>query len=292
MGRKDEGPGVSGSQAAGSDAVPGTPADVEGRRVLITGASSGLGLAMAEALCRAGAQVAITGRNEERLREAEGRLVAQARARGWPEGNVLASRMDVRDERSVRESVAALSRAFDGIDLLVNNAGIGMRTVNPRFQVEPKPFWTVPPDKFADVMVTNVLGYFLVARAVVPAMVARGQGKIVNVTINRSTMTRPGFTPYGPSRAASEALSMIMCRDLAGLGVTVNLLLPGGATLTGMIPEEVRDELQGTLLDPAVMGPPAVWLASSASDGVTGERISAVTFAEDLARFHETGHFS
>jgi gluconate 5-dehydrogenase len=67
-------------------------------------------------------------------------------------------------------------------------------------------------------------------------MLAAGGGRIVNISVNHSTMHRAGFVPYGPSRAGSEALSKIMAADLAGTGVTVNLLLPGGATATGMLP--------------------------------------------------------
>lgn len=92
-------------------------------------------------------------------------------------------------------------------------------------------------------------------------------------------MRRRGFTPYGPSRAATEALSHVMAADLAGTGIDVNLLLPGGPTRSGMTPDDAPDEVQATWLDPAVMGPPVVWLASRASDGRTGQRIVAKEFA-------------
>ena len=126
-----------------------------------------------------------------------------------------------------------------GLDMLVNNAGIGMRTVNPRFMTEPQGFWEVPADGFRAVIDTNLTGYFLVAREVTPRMLAAGGGRIVNISVNHSTMHRAGFVPYGPSRAGSEALSRIMAADLRGTGVTVNLLLPGGATVTGMLPDDV-----------------------------------------------------
>src|SRR6202000_519566 len=87
---------------------------------------------------------------------------------------------------------------------------------------------------------TNLTGYFLVAREVTPLMLAAGHGRIVNISMNHATMTRRGFGPYGPSRAGAEALSRIMAADLDGTGVTVNLLLPGGATRTGMLPPEAE----------------------------------------------------
>jgi gluconate 5-dehydrogenase len=144
---------------------------------------------------------------------------------------------------------------------------------------EPAGFWQVSPDGFRDLLATNVTGYFLVARAVVPPMLAAGHGKIVNISVNEATMRRRGFTPYGPSRAATDALSQIMTADLAGTGIDVNLLLPGGATRTGMTPDDAPAETQATWLDPAIMGPPVVWLASRASDGQTGQRIVATEFA-------------
>jgi gluconate 5-dehydrogenase len=161
--------------------------------------------------------------------------------------------------------------------MLVNNAGIGMRTVNPRFLTHAQAFWEVPIDGFRAVMETNLTGYFLVAREVTPRMLAAGGGRIVNISVSHSTMGRVGFVPYGPSRAGSEALSRIMAADLQGTGVTVNLLLPGGATLTGMIPPAAVPEGRG-FLDPAVMGPPIVWLASDEAAGVHDERIVAVEF--------------
>jgi gluconate 5-dehydrogenase len=154
-----------------------------------------------------------------------------------------------------------------------------MRTVNPRFMTHPQPFWRVEPERFRDLIATNVTGYFLLARAVAPAMVSAGAGKIINVSINEATTRRAGFTPYGPSRAATDAMSHVMASDLAGTGVTVNLLAPGGATATGMIPEEVDEDVRAGLLDPAIMGPPIRWLASTDSDGVNDSRIVATDFA-------------
>jgi len=244
---------------------------LDGVRALVTGGTSGLGFAMSQALAEAGARVALTGRTEPRVRD------AAAQINTGPQVTALV--MDVRDEPSVAAGVARVLQTFGGIDVLVNNAGIGMRTVNPDFMTEPRGFWHVTPDGFRDLLATNVVGYFLVARAVVPHMLDAGHGKIINISVSETTMRRRGFTPYGPSRAATDALSRIMAADLAGTGIDVNLLLPGGATRTGMVPDSVPPDAQVTWLDPAIMGPPVVWLASPASDGVTGQRIVATEFA-------------
>jgi NAD(P)-dependent dehydrogenase (short-subunit alcohol dehydrogenase family) len=245
---------------------------LDARRVLVTGGTSGLGLAMATALANAGASVMLTGRSEDRAREV---------ADGLP--GAVGVELNVRDEASVGRAVARAWSELGGVDMLINNAGIGMRTVNPRFLTDPEGFWTVPADGFRAVIETNLTGYFLVAREVTPRMLAAGHGRIVNVSMNHATMRRAGFVPYGPSRAGAEALSRIMAADLTGSGVTVNMVLPGGATLTGMVPV---DELSGDhgLLDPAVMGPPVVWLASADAAGVHDERIVAVEFDEWLRR--------
>jgi gluconate 5-dehydrogenase len=134
------------------------------------------------------------------------------------------------------------------------------------------------------VVETKLTGSFLVARAIVPRMLAAGAGRIVCISMNEQTMTRRGFVPYGPSGAAVEALSRVMAADLAGTTVTVNILLPGGATETGMIPDDVSPETRATLLDPAVMGPPIVWLASDEAEGVHDERIIATDFESWLAQ--------
>jgi gluconate 5-dehydrogenase len=232
---------------------------------------------MAQALAEAGARVVLTSREAERAQATAAELGAGA------EGVDL----DVRDAVSVS---AAVDRAFEilgGLDMLVNNAGIGMRTVNPRFITEPQPFWEVPPAGFRDVLETKATGTFLVARAVVPRMLAAGGGRVVTISMNEQTMTRRGFIPYGPSGAAVEALARVMAADLAGTPVTANILLPGGATATGMVPDEIQAELRANLLDPAIMRRPIVWLASADAAAVHDERIVAREFDDWLGTYKQ-----
>jgi gluconate 5-dehydrogenase len=249
-------------------------------RVLVTGGTSGLGLAMASALAAAGARVALTGRSAARAAEV---------AAGLP--GAVGLGLDVREDSSVARAVDQAWSRLEGIDMLVNNAGIGMRTVNPRFMTDPQGFWEVPADGFRAVIETNLTGYFLVAREVTPRMLATGGGRIVNISVSHSTMHRAGFVPYGPSRAGSEALSRIMAADLRDTGITVNLLLPGGPASTGMLPPGAMPASR-RFLEPAVMGPPIVWLASSEAAGVHDERIIAAEFERWLHDRKATGEAS
>lgn len=248
------------------------------KKAVITGASSGLGFAMAQALAEAGATVLITARSRSSLDDALSRLGALS-------SRVQARVLDVRDEESIAAAVEWVRAQWGSLDLLVNNAGIGMRTVNPDFMTSPQPFYEVSATGFRDLLDTNLTGYFLVAKAFAPLFVAQGHGKIVNISMNHDTMRRKGFIPYGPSRAGAESLSLIMAEDLREHHVDVNMLLPGGATETGMIPEEQRAALAGRLdlLPPDVMARPIVFLASDASTGITGQRIVATEFAQWLS---------
>jgi gluconate 5-dehydrogenase len=244
---------------------------LEGISVLVTGATSGLGQAMARALAAAGARVAMTSRDASRAEAVAGELGA------------LGVQLDVRCEQSARAAIDQVYQRLGGLDMLVNNAGIGMRTVNPRFMTQPQPFWEVSASGFQDVLDTKVRGGFLVARAVVPRMLAAGRGQIVTISMNHQTMTRRGFVPYGPSGAAVEAMARVMAADLADTPVRANILLPGGATATGMIPDDVPAGRRAALLDPGIMGPPIVWLASDEARDVHDERIVATEFESWLA---------
>ena len=155
-------------------------------RILVTGGTSGLGWAMARALAVAGSSVALTGRSGERARQVAADLPG---AIGLP--------LDVRSESSVAAAVQEAWSRLGGVDMLVNNAGIGMRTVNPSFMTEPQGFWRVSAAGFRDVIETNLTGYFLMAREITPRMLAAGTGRIVNVSVNHATMTGPASCPTG-----------------------------------------------------------------------------------------------
>jgi NAD(P)-dependent dehydrogenase (short-subunit alcohol dehydrogenase family) len=237
------------------------------RVAIITGGGRGIGRAMAVGLALSGCRVVVTAARETR------EIDAVAAEIGGDQ--MLALTADVtREEDCARVVEATLSR-FGGPDILVNNAGRGMKFVSDRFLTDPPRFWEVAPDVYRMVVDTNVNGPFLMARAAVPSMLRAGWGRVVNVSVNRQTMRRVGFSPYGPSKAALESETNIWAQDLAGTGVTVNAILPGGATETGMLPDNAPETLRASLLRPEIMVAPLLWLASARSDGVTGKRVIA-----------------
>lgn len=254
-----------------------------GKVAIVTGGGRGLGRAMALALARSGVTVAITA-----LRSRD-EIDAVARAAG--SGQILALIADVSREEDCARVVAETTAQCGPVDILVNNAGRGMRFVSETFMTEPTRFWETDPAVRRMVIETNINGPFLMARAVVPGMIARRFGRIVNISANHDTMRRRGFSPYGPSKAAIEAETIVWAQDLEGTGVTVNALLPGGATRTGMVPDTAPEAIQRQLLEPMVMGAPLLWLVSDAAAGVSGKRINASRWdpAQPLAALDMAG---
>jgi NAD(P)-dependent dehydrogenase (short-subunit alcohol dehydrogenase family) len=157
----------------------------------------------------------------------------------------------------------------------VNNAGIGPGSIRPDSWQRPLKFWEITPDQWRRFVAVHTTAPLALANAVVPEMMREGWGRIINVTTSLGTMLNAGAPTYGPSKAALEALSAIMAKDLAGTGVTVNVLVPGGITNTLMVSDEAGFE-RAKMIQPEVMAPPLVWLVSDAAGKVTGRRFLAI----------------
>ena len=249
--------------------------DKANRKVaVVTGGGRGLGAAMALGLARAGYRVVATAAREAAEIEA---TAAEA-----GDGRVYPLVADVTREDDCERVVDAALARFGSLDILVNNAGRGMKYISSSFMTEPTRFWEAEASAWRSVIDTNINGPFLMARAAVRPMLRGRWGRIINISMNRDTMQRAGFSPYGPSKAALESETIIWAQDLAGTGVTVNALLPGGATLTGMIPPGVPQHVRASLLDPGIMIRPLLWMVSSASDGITGKRLVANRWRMDV----------
>ena len=237
---------------------------------IVTGGGRGIGKAIAEAFAREGAKVVITAAQQRKEIERVASNIG---------GTAILA--DVSNKDDVQKLIDSVVSNFGKIDILVNNAARGMKFVNESFMTEPKPFWEADPDMWRMVMDTNINGVFLMTRTVIPHMLEQRFGRIINISINHETMKRKGFTPYGPSKAALESMSTIWAQELEGMGITLNVLLPGGATNTGMIPDNFPELKRKELIDPAIMGLPAVYLASDDASGINGQRIIANEWKEE-----------
>ncbi|MGO4871578.1 MAG: SDR family NAD(P)-dependent oxidoreductase [Roseiarcus sp.] len=245
------------------------------RIALVTGGGRGLGRSMALGLARAGARVVVAAARERAEIE---RVASEA-----PKDRVAAFVADVTKEDDCARLVDWTLERFGKLDVLINNAGRGMKYVSESFLTQPTRFWETDPKTWRMVIDANVNGPFLMARAAAPHMLKSGWGRIVNTSMSYATMRRRGFSPYGPSKAALESETQIWAQDLEGTGVTVNAVLPGGATLTGMIPKSFPEAERSRLLDPDIVVPIVVWLASESSAGVTGKRFDASKWRSDLS---------
>lgn len=240
------------------------------RAAIVTGAAGGIGRALVRRLLDAGIRVAASDMSEQGLAE----VAAAARQTG-KDSNLLTVAADLSGDAGPEQILAAARERFGRIDILVNNAGVGQGTLRAANWQQPLRFWEVRPDQWRRFVAVHTTAPLALASAVVHDMIAARWGRIVNVTTSLGTMLRNGSPTYGPSKAALEAMSAIMAKDLAGSGVTVNVLVPGGVTNTPMVPLESGFDRQ-QMIQPEIMAPPLLWLLSDAAADVTGRRFLAV----------------
>ncbi len=186
-----------------------------GRRVLVTGASSGLGAHLAILMARAGAEVALGARRIEMLAGIQARIAAIG-------GTAISVPLDVSDEASVQSCYDEIDRVFGGIDSVVANAGTS---------IEGRAL-DIPVEQFDSLMAVNVRGVFLTAREAARRMIRdgspeRGHGRILIISSMTAVSVAPGLAPYSASKAAVMQLGRVLARDWARLGICVNSILPG-----------------------------------------------------------------
>lgn len=225
-----------------------------GRVALVTGASSGIGRAMALALLEAGHRVVLSATDAKALEDTRQSSHAGDRAAVVP--------ADLSREPELPVLARAAEEAFGQVDILVNNAGIaGNPARHPQEMDRQEMRRVFEINTFAPIHLTQLL---------LQPMVRRGWGRIVFISTSLDTMLR--FMPYGMTKAAGEAFTAALSTSLHSTGVTANVLVPGGMTATRMTQ---RRGDPGTMLQPQIMGPPIAWLASDASGHVTGRRFIA-----------------
>ena len=183
---------------------------LDGKVAVITGASKGLGKAMALALAAEGAQIALVSRNIEQLNEV-GRAVKNAG------GEARVFQADVADEDQVRKLERDVTGAFGKVHILINNAGINVR----------KPIVDFTLEEWHRVMNTNVTSVFLMCRSFIPHMKGAGYGRIISMTSIMSWVSLPGRAAYSASKTALLGVTRALALELAGDAITVNAISPG-----------------------------------------------------------------
>ena len=246
---------------------------LEGRVALVTGGSQGIGKAVVARLLREGARVAFCGRNEKALRAASDEL-----SKAGPE--VLALRADVCDETDVTKLVTATLDRFSRLDILVNNAGV-YGPIGPA--------WENDAAEWREAIMTNLVGAFLVCRAVVPVLIRAGRGKIINISGGGAATPFPRFTAYAASKAALVRFTETLALELKEHDIQVNAVAPGfvatrlhrqtleaGERAGAEFLKETQEQIAQGGVDPDIPAALIAFLASDRAARITGKFISSV----------------
>jgi NAD(P)-dependent dehydrogenase (short-subunit alcohol dehydrogenase family) len=232
---------------------------LEGKVALVTGASQGLGRALALAFAQEGASIVVNSRSEERIRP----VAREAESLG---AEFLALAADVSKSADVERLVGATVERFERIDVLVNNAGV----LGPRVPIE-----AYPEDEWRRVIDANLTGLFLVTKAAIPHMPEGGS--IINVVSGVSVEGRAGWGAYAVSKFGVEGITQILASELEGRRIRANAVDPGGMR-TEMRAAAYPDEDPMTRITPEENTSVFLYLASDQSRDVTGQRFKAQEF--------------
>ena len=241
---------------------------LEGKNALVTGGAYGIGFAIAEALAGAGARVAFNCRSQKNLDQA----LADYKAKGIDARGYIC---DVTDEEAVKQLVEQIHQDLGQIDILVNNAGIIKRI----------PMHEMKREEFQQVIDIDLVGPFICAKAVIPEMMERQEGKIINICSMMSELGRETVSAYAAAKGGLKMLTRNICSEYGGYNIQCNAIGPGyiATPQTAPLRERQADGSRhpfdsficaktpaGRWLNPEELGGPAVFLASHASDAVNG----------------------
>ena len=238
---------------------------LDGKTALVTGASRGIGRAVALALAAAGARVAINYAGNVKAAE---EVKASIEAAG---GTAILCQADVADSAAVEAMVAAVVKEFGTIDILVNNAGITRDTLLMRMKDED----------FAKVLDTNLKGVFYCTKAVSKLMMKKRAGRIVNMASVVGLVGNAGQTNYAAAKAGVIGFSKSAAKELASRGITVNVVAPGfiGTDMTAGLPESVKEKMLtdiplGRMGEPEDVANAVLFLASDQASYITGQVVN------------------
>jgi NAD(P)-dependent dehydrogenase (short-subunit alcohol dehydrogenase family) len=239
--------------------------DVSGKVALITGATGGIGRALVAAFVARGMKVGICDVDAGATKALQDKVGAE---------QTLAAPADVSDAAACARAVDQVAQRFGGLHVLVNNAGLGLGLVRADHMERPVQIEDISVEMWHRFFAVNTAGAFHMCKAAVPRFRAQRWGRIINVTTSMFTMLRGGFSPYGPAKAALEAWSAGLSKELADTGITVNVVVPGGVTDTPMVPTASFPD-RAALIRPDCMAPPMLHLISDAGATITGLRFVA-----------------
>jgi NAD(P)-dependent dehydrogenase (short-subunit alcohol dehydrogenase family) len=253
---------------------------LEGRVAIVTGGAGGIGQALVRAFAAAGMRVGIADIGGEPAARLADEIGAE---------RAFAVATDIADPAACAACVAQVRARFGRVDVLVNNAGLGMGLVRADHMTGMAQIEDIAPEVWQRVVAVNLSGAFFMAHAAVPLLRAQGWGRIINVTTSFFTMLRPGFSPYGPAKSGLEAWSASLAGELKGSGITVNVVVPGGPTDTPMVPTESGMD-RALLIRPERMAHPMLYLCSDAAADVTGRRFVAAHWDPALPDAEAAAH--
>ncbi len=243
---------------------------LDGKVAVITGAGRGIGKAMAIGFAREGADIVAVSRTLAQVEE----TVRQVKASGR---QALAIEADVSRLNDVRSMAEQLQHRFGGLDVLVNNAALRMNQLG-RKDSYTIPFTELTIEDWDNAINVNLRGPFLCIRELLPLMLKRGGGSIINISAGGGKRGMAGRSPYCASKFALEGLTQSLALEFRSLNVAVNSLSPGKHSI--FTDEEKREQLKGNpervFMRPEMMVPPAVFLALQNGSGVTGQHVEAL----------------